>query len=483
MSTLITRLANNGTFFTNGNGVFDEVTNQGSSPPERYTTAGYLVSGILDEVTYNSTAPVIKNLLSYTEQFDNAAWGKSNTTITPNTSATTAPDGTLTADKLIENTTNSNHFVVQNVGTISGSYTISCFLKSAERYKGYIQLFGSGGNAAAFFDLNLGTTGGAGNTITAYPNGWYRITSTFTFTSATAAVYIVLNDNSGTASYTGDGVSGIYVWGAQVEVGSAATIYQGIAAANTLVSPGFVKRVSNDSTSYVTNIFDEVTGGAVVDSSLVLWLDAFNASSYPGTGTTWTDLSGNGNNGTLTNGPTYSSANGGSIVLDGTNDYVITPSNNLFYTTNSITFNMWFNAANTTQLNACALNFQKSGWQGYQFYQSGTGMVVVYSGQTGSNDFSASCTIAANTWYMLTFVINRTAGFYYVYQNAVQRASSAITHPAISTGSAVLSLGNRSVVPDSYWSGSIANFQVYNKALTAAEILQNFNALRDRYGI
>lgn len=262
MSTLITRLANNGTFFTNGNGVFDEVTNQGSSPPERYTTAGYLVSGILDEVTYNSTAPVIKNLLSYSEQFDNAAWSKSNATITPNTSATTAPDGTLTADKLIENTANSNHFVSQTVGTISGSYTISCFLKSAERYKGYIQLFDSGGNAAAFFDLNLGTiTGGVGtNTITAYPNGWYRITSTSTFTSATASVYIVLINNSGTASYTGDGVSGIYVWGAQVEVGSAATIYQGIAAANTLVSPGFVKRVSNDGTSYVTNIFDEVTG-------------------------------------------------------------------------------------------------------------------------------------------------------------------------------------------------------------------------------
>ena len=209
-----------------------------------------------------NTTPVFKNLLSYTEQFDNAAWSKSNTTITANTSATTAPDGRLTADKLIENTTNSTHFVVQNVGTISGSYTISCFLKSAERYKGYIQIYSSGGNAAAFFDLNLGTiTGGVGtNTITAYPNGWYRITSTSTFTSATAAVYIVLNDNSGTASYAGSGTSGMYVWGAQLEVGSAATTYQSIPGTNTGYNDGnyFVVIAANTARQQIktiTNIF------------------------------------------------------------------------------------------------------------------------------------------------------------------------------------------------------------------------------------
>ena len=61
----------------------------------------------------------------------------------------------------------------------------------------------------------------------------------------------------------------------------------------------------------------------IVRSGLVLHLDAARPASYPGSGTTWTDLSGQGNNGTLTNGPTYSSANGGSIVLDGTNDDVV----------------------------------------------------------------------------------------------------------------------------------------------------------------
>jgi hypothetical protein len=66
-------------------------------------------------------------------------------------------------------------------------------------------------------------------------------------------------------------------------------------------------------------------GPEIAESGLVLALDAGNLKSYPTTGTTWTDLSGNGNTGTLTNGPTYSSANGGSISFDGTNDYVTIP--------------------------------------------------------------------------------------------------------------------------------------------------------------
>ena len=63
-------------------------------------------------------------------------------------------------------------------------------------------------------------------------------------------------------------------------------------------------------------------GPRIVSNGLVLCLDAANKRSYPGTGTTWTDLSGNSNNGTLTNGPTFSAGNMGSILFDGTNDYV-----------------------------------------------------------------------------------------------------------------------------------------------------------------
>ena len=71
----------------------------------------------------------------------------------------------------------------------------------------------------------------------------------------------------------------------------------------------------------------EYANGKIVTNGLVLSLDAADRNSYPGTGTTWRDMSGNGNNGTLTDGPTFNSNNGGSIVFDGTNDYVaLTPS-------------------------------------------------------------------------------------------------------------------------------------------------------------
>ena len=91
-------------------------------------------------------------------------------------------------------------------------------------------------------------------------------------------------------------------------------------------------------------------GASIVRNGLVLYLDAANPKSYPGSGTTWKDLSGNGNNGTLVNGPTFNSANGGSIVFDGTNDYVIT-TNLLNPTTNpNESVFVWFNPTAAGQI-------------------------------------------------------------------------------------------------------------------------------------
>ena len=176
------------------------------------------------------------NLQTYSEDFANAAWIKSNSTITSNTIV--PPDGTLNGDKLVENTATAEHFISKSVAVVSGTtYVLSVFAKQAEPNRFLSLLFGGGGfysGEAATFNLNTGvvasTNGTTTATITSVGNGWYRC-STTAVSKATGtpsgAERIVLNNSTSsvTFSYTGDGYSGIYIWGAQMEAGAFATSY------------------------------------------------------------------------------------------------------------------------------------------------------------------------------------------------------------------------------------------------------------------
>jgi hypothetical protein len=194
-----------------------------------------------DPVTRESLGLLVEeqrtNLLTYSAEFDNAAWTKALASITSNTIV--APDGTSTGDKLVEDTTASDvHRIDQlSITVVSGTtYAASIYLKAAERTKARIVYLGSGTSGVyADADLSAGTIGAATafntaaavtSSIQSVGNGWYRCTVVGSQSVGTSGSFrIEMLDASGNRTYTGDGTSGIYIWGAQLEAGAFPTSY------------------------------------------------------------------------------------------------------------------------------------------------------------------------------------------------------------------------------------------------------------------
>ena len=172
------------------------------------------------------------NLLTYSEDYSNAAWTKTRSSISSN--VLISPDGALTADKLVEDTTAaSTHSTTKAISMTSGTvYTGSVYVKKCERTWVFVQ-FSSGAFGTvktAYFNLTTGVVGTTAASTTAsitdVGNDWYRCSITATATAtATSSLGTFLATADGTSSYTGDGYSGIYIWGAQLETGSTATSY------------------------------------------------------------------------------------------------------------------------------------------------------------------------------------------------------------------------------------------------------------------
>jgi len=229
-----------------------------------------------------------------------------------------------------------------------------------------------------------------------------------------------------------------------------------------------------------------IGGSNIITNGLVLALDAANRRSYVPGSTTWNDLSGNRYTGSLTNGPTFDSANGGSIVFDGVNDYVVVGSFNQLPTGSSArTINIWFNPNITTwQGNVNSLFFYgTTGVNGAVFgidFDTYPTMEIYTWGGAGRDVFFSS-SFPQIGWSNLSVVYNGSTTLS-IYENSRNTQNATVT--ALSTTNTNVWIG--SIDPSYqpwYYDGRISNIQIYNRALTATEIAQNYEALKSRYGL
>ena len=213
--------------------------------------------------------------------------------------------------------------------------------------------------------------------------------------------------------------------------------------------------------------------GEIVKDGLVLWLDAGRAESYGGDGTTWRDLSGNGNNGTLLNGVGFSAEEGGSLIFDGSDDFIETT-----YTPGNIssqTISCWINKSN---LQYSLILAKSTLYYGLEIYPT-----IIYVNITNTQYGQVSYN--TNGWQNIVFTYdgNQTGNSnrLKIYFNGdVQTLTFTGTIPSSANVSDVIQIGRR------WWAslfseGSIAQVSIYNRALSAAEIQQNYNALKGRY--
>lgn len=214
----------------------------------------------------------------------------------------------------------------------------------------------------------------------------------------------------------------------------------------------------------------------IVQNGLVLNLDAGVNASYPGSGTTWTDLSGSSNHATLFGGAGYSTSNGGILTFDGTDDGASAPDSASLNFTTGLTLSSWFkfNALPTAEIGLFRKQVQ---WQ-LGLTNATTIRCLVYtngtSGWTVANDVAYSFTLGA--WYNMIMTYDGSGMLIYV-NNQVVKVGVA-TGTIVATANA-LQIGYHF----SYLNGAMGNCQIYNRALSAAEIQQNFNALRSRFGV
>jgi hypothetical protein len=225
-------------------------------------------------------------------------------------------------------------------------------------------------------------------------------------------------------------------------------------------------------------------GPNVVTDGLVLALDAANPRSYVSGSSTWNDLSGNNNNGTLTNSPTYSSTNNGSIIFNGTNNtatFSNIPGPSFSFISSSFTTEFWINIP-TSSLGHGFISSNQSVSNGGQYsfvVRSNNVYSSFYGTPTYTDVYGGPVIIGSWTHYVNTFnYTNQTSS---IYVNGVLTGAGSMASSPLVTSSSLL-IG-RYTLGGAYLSGSMSSAKVYNRALSSSEVLQNYNALKSRFNL
>jgi hypothetical protein len=339
------------------------------------------------------------NLLTYSEQFDNAAWITARASVVAN--AVAAPNGTVTADKLVEDTTASNnHRIRQDISTSAIPYTFTVFCKAAER--GYVALYNLTTLSGQVFDLITGTVGVVVGTaptsalITSVGNGWYRCSITVTATAATNSWSLyILPSNTSTLTYTGDGTSGIYLWGAQLAVGPYALDYTPTTSA-AVYGPRFD--------------FDPVTlaaKGLLIEeqrTNLLTYSEDFSNAAWSIINSTITSNTIVAPNGTVTGDKFFEGSNSNAKELYRS------------YSASALTYTLSFYAKSDGTRNVIRASIATAGLAlgGGTYFNVGNGT------NTGATNYGATTgtvvgmSSVGNGWYKCFVTVTATAATYYV---------------------------------------------------------------------
>jgi hypothetical protein len=215
----------------------------------------------------------------------------------------------------------------------------------------------------------------------------------------------------------------------------------------------------------------------IITKDLVLYLDAGNINSYIGSGSTWTDLTGNGYNGTLVNGPTYNSANNGYLIFNGSNQNVTIP-NASIPTGNLLSFCVW-NYGITTQQSSVVESRDVNGTRTLNIHLPWSDGTVYFD--CGGDRLSQAAGSTYLGWNYWCFTKNTSTGAMVIYRNGTSWASSAGNTGTINATTAARLCSY--AINTTYHNAYIGNVKIYNRALSTAEILQNYNIQKSRFGL